>query len=547
MRVRRNFNSCPEELFTPPRWLTIRMMKYRRFIVFPIVFVIITAIYLFKNRYMRNTKDFFMDNSYLKVSTEVPLPPLLPGVLDDPSRRLTRKLPVSHAFIVSAYYYPKSKSLGKNAVALNMVVDARNFEIDHSNYYIVGSNESHAQLSMASSQIQGVIPCRYAPTVALANTVGNMTKLEMQSAGIKVEIPFKMARYKAPKQVIICISPQFVAEQWQIFMMQVHVARRFGAHIHIYLTSIIDSYFELMKEYEKMGYITIDFWLRMKFAQTESPYFEPNINTELRNQAGAQTDCLLQYKEAAKYIAFFDLDDILFPTKHTTYLAEFNAEWKLQPNASSIYYLRKEHEFVKAQYLSEFSFYDIVSSLKSSDTLKRGKVVVKPRLHNSTWIHASQHETPDNRHTVEHTSIIHVQRPLQKNSENNMTRLWKIDFMSTKQKVEFRPKDLKLLEKDIWRIRNLTRIQEIAPNLPSADFYLPIVFQCYYDALYLESDVAKTGVKNCPNAELCEMPQREDYKCLHSDADYLSGPHMEPFTFHFSNNSFWNNEIGCYQ
>ncbi|KAF1757337.1 hypothetical protein GCK72_013792 [Caenorhabditis remanei] len=294
-------------------------------------------------------------------------------------------------------------------LALNMVVDARNFDITHANYYVVGSNGTHEKLARAGSQIEGVIPCRYAPAMAKTNTLANMTKLEMESNGTRVEvrisigntiftakfqIPFKMARYTAPKPVIICISPQFVAEQWQIFMMHVHVANRFGGHLHIYLSSIIDSYFELMKEYEKQGYVTIDFWRRMKFAHSETPYFEPNINTELRNQAGAQTDCLLQYKEAAKYIAFFDMDDILFPMMYTSYLEEFDSEWTIQPNASSIVFKRREHEFVKAEYLSEFSMHDIISSLKSSRTIKAGKVIVKPHLYNSTWIHDSQHEDP---------------------------------------------------------------------------------------------------------------------------------------------------------
>ena len=170
-----------------------------------------------------------------------------------------------------------------------------------------------------------------------------------------------MARYTAPKPVIICISPQFVAEQWQIFLMHVHVANRwvlflgsfkntsyrFGGHLHIYLTSIIESFFELMKEYEREGYLTLDFWLRMKFEHTTTPYFEPNENIEWRNQAGAQTDCLLQYKEAAEYISFFDMDDILFPKNYPTYLEEFNAEWALQPDATSVFYGRREHEFVK--------------------------------------------------------------------------------------------------------------------------------------------------------------------------------------------------------
>ena len=78
--------------------------------------------------------------------------------------------------------------------------------------------------------------------MAKTSTVANLKKLEMESNGVKVEvvyshipdqiipvfqIPFKLARYSAPNPVIICISPQFVAEQWQMFLMHVHVANRY--------------------------------------------------------------------------------------------------------------------------------------------------------------------------------------------------------------------------------------------------------------------------------------------------------------------------------
>ncbi|EGT32942.1 hypothetical protein CAEBREN_29607, partial [Caenorhabditis brenneri] len=350
--------------------------------------------YIFKT--LSNSIYLETVNSDSEVSSDEELdieqPPLKPGLLVDPTRKLTRILPVSHVFINSVYYYPTSKSLGPNAIALAMVVDSVNFNVENATYNVVGSNGTHTKMSLATSQTEGVPTCRYTPVMAGTNTVQNVTKLEMESNGVKVEIPFKMARYTAPKPVIICISPQFVAEQWQIFMMHVHVANRFGGHLHIYLTSIIESFFELMREYERQGYITLDYWLRMKFEKTETPYFEPNENIEWRNQAGAQTDCLLQYKEAAEYIAFFDMDDILFPKNYPTYLEEFSAEWALQPSATSVFYGRREHEFIKAETLSEFSFRDLIASLRSSPTVKRGKVVVKPDRYNSTWIHFSNNE-----------------------------------------------------------------------------------------------------------------------------------------------------------
>ncbi|EGT47740.1 hypothetical protein CAEBREN_29158 [Caenorhabditis brenneri] len=300
-----------------------------------------------------------------------------------------------------------------------------------------------------------------------------------------------------------------------------------------------------MREYERQGYITLDYWLRMKFEKTETPYFEPNENIEWRNQAGAQTDCLLQYKEAAEYIAFFDMDDILFPKNYPTYLEEFSAEWALQPSATSVFYGRREHEFIKAETISEFSFRDLIASLRSSPTVKRGKVVVKPDRYNSTWIHFSNNEDEKTRRTIDNPTIIHVQRPLQKNGNNNITQVWKMEFGPLNETI--RAHDIEAIENDVERVRYLDTVSKIAPKLPSSDFYLPIVFKCYYDAFYDDAFDHRRSKHGCPNADTCVLPQRNEYKCVHSHAKYYSGPDMKPFTFHFSNGSHWSWNIGCYQ
>ena len=55
------------------------------------------------------------------------------------------------------------------------------------------------------------------------------------------------------------------------------------------------------------------------------------------------------FEEAAEYIAFFDMDDILFPKTYPRYIEEFQAEWSVDPTSNSIYYGRREHEFVKGE------------------------------------------------------------------------------------------------------------------------------------------------------------------------------------------------------
>ncbi|KAF1753935.1 hypothetical protein GCK72_020492 [Caenorhabditis remanei] len=450
------------------------------------------------------------------------------GMIVDTTNVTVLKLPVVHVFLVSAYYYPTSKSLGPNAVALNMVVDSKSLNIDNATYSVVGSNSTHRVISNAPSQVEGVPNCRYTTAMASTNTVSNLAKLEMESTGMTVEIPFKIARYSAPRPVIICISPQFVAEQWQIFMMQVHVSHRFGGHLHIYLTSIIDSYFELMKKYELLGFITIDYWLRMKFSKTETPFFEPNGNVEWRNQAGAQIDCLLQYKEAAEYIAFFDMDDILFPKTYPRYIEEFQAEWSVDPTTENF---------------SEFNFPDLVTSLRSSSTVKRGKVVVRPDRYNSTWIHYSWHDL--NSRIIASPNLIHVQRPTQKHGDNKMLIKWKMEFGPLNETIK--SVDIAAIQKEIEKIRNSTIHPDITSRLPTSDFYLPIVFECYYKSFYGAAFDNQPGGFLCPNADSCELPQRENFKCIHSDAEYHSGPHMVPYTFHYAKKPFWSSSVGCYQ
>ena len=49
-------------------------------------------------------------------------------------------------------------------------------------------------------------------------------------------------------------------------------------------------------------------------------------------------------------------------------------------------------QFIPAETLSEFNFPDLLESLRSSDEMGTGKVVVRPDRYNSTWIHYSKNE-----------------------------------------------------------------------------------------------------------------------------------------------------------
>ena len=96
-----------EEPLSPRR---IQMIKRRKVIL---IFIILLIIFLFYNSFkaMNETIHFETIESDPDLSNGEELEaPLKPGILIDPTRKLTRKLPVSHVYVTSAYYYPTSKS-----------------------------------------------------------------------------------------------------------------------------------------------------------------------------------------------------------------------------------------------------------------------------------------------------------------------------------------------------------------------------------------------------------------------------------------------------
>ncbi|EFP00030.1 hypothetical protein CRE_18771 [Caenorhabditis remanei] len=216
------------------------------------------------------------------------------------------------AYIVSTYYYPKSKSLGENALAMVLLMN-RNTMRDITKYkmHLVATNGSGYSVELAPKILkEAYANCAYNNIIVHSTVLLNMNKLEIVDGNTRMEvsfdfhtlslsdllqIPFRQPRVTAPAPVILCISPQFVAEQWQIFVTHAHIAHYFGGHLHLYVTSMLESYFNLVKEYEKLGYVTVDYWMRYKFKNKTFDSPEPNSNVEWRNQAGAHTDCLLHY------------------------------------------------------------------------------------------------------------------------------------------------------------------------------------------------------------------------------------------------------------
>ncbi|VDP19612.1 unnamed protein product [Heligmosomoides polygyrus] len=200
------------------------------------------------------------------------------------------------------------------------------------------------------------------------------------------QIPFREPALKR-HDVVTCIAPLFGNEQWQQALFAAHVYRKFGSHMHLYIRSMVSPVYELMRVYEKEGYLTIQPWLRLVLLTIPEQQFNPNVNVEFRNQAAAQTDCLLQYKESASYIAFVDLDDVLIPRLAGSYLGEFAHLFHYMPNVAYIHYMKENTKLEAVKSSSMFSLRGMLSSVSFEQKGETGKMVANPMYVNSTWIH----------------------------------------------------------------------------------------------------------------------------------------------------------------
>ncbi|EYB97721.1 hypothetical protein Y032_0138g2077 [Ancylostoma ceylanicum] len=92
--------------------------------------------------------------------------------------------------------------------------------------------------------------------------------------------------------------------------------------MHFYVRSMITDLFSILTRYPNAR---VNPWpaVQLGSKRANSLAFDPNLELEFRNQAAAMTDCLLLYKESAKFIIFPDTDDIIIPRLGRTYIEEF--------------------------------------------------------------------------------------------------------------------------------------------------------------------------------------------------------------------------------
>ncbi|PIC24984.1 hypothetical protein B9Z55_018089 [Caenorhabditis nigoni] len=342
--------------------------------------------------------------------------------------------------------------------------------------------------------------CQMITIFATAQLIPNVKSISMVGNNGMADIPFVIPSYKK-RDVVVCISPLFVSEQWQNFLLAVHIYKKYGAHMNLYLISAVTSFYDLMKEYEKEGYMTIQPWIKVTFPGVPITTADPHNEIEFRNQAACQTDCLLQFKESARFVTFLDLDDVLIPRIAPTYVEEFQ---KLMDGKNKLAYMTYHKEN-----------YD-VTTMRDSSKFSLTNMFANLELKHLT----DQQSTNEN-----------VEPPLY--YDNSSARI-------------ITSKEIQELEDDLRKMIEKPRISKIYSKLPNNHYYRDLVVNCYNDRYYRYDHAGRIGEMKCPGPHLCGFHQHPKITCMHVNATHIPMKTLHPITYYYATNPYFTGDIGCY-
>ncbi|KAF1751888.1 hypothetical protein GCK72_018442 [Caenorhabditis remanei] len=417
------------------------------------------------------------------------------------------------AFITSAYYYPTSKSLGNNAIALVMSINLVKGPISQmetvlapnpTELVIMAKNETSSII--VSAPYHRVTPhevCQIITIFATVQLLPNVKSISMVGDNGMTEIPFTIPSY-TKRDVVVCTSPLFVSEQWQNFLFAVHIYRKFGAHMNLYLISSVNSFYELMKEYER--------------------------------------------EESARFVTFLDLDDVLIPKLAPTYAEEFQKLMEGKKRLAYIFYHKENYDAITVRDSSKFSLKKMFSSLECKHKRETGKIVVDPRNLNYTWIHFPP-ILPNGleKYEVTENVITHLKTIIWSDDQDPSSKiLIEPPYFDNSSATLISSKAILDIEDDLRKMMRKPRIRKIFPKLPNIHYFTDLVVKCYNDRYYRYHYSGRIGEIKCPGPQLCGFHQHPKIKCTHVNATHNSMEKLSPITYYYATDPHFTEEIGCY-
>uniref|UniRef100_A0A1I7YA83 Glycosyltransferase family 92 protein n=1 Tax=Steinernema glaseri TaxID=37863 RepID=A0A1I7YA83_9BILA len=463
-----------------------------------------------------------------------------------------------HVVVISSTYYANSRSITNNTVVV-LFNSYKRWYLEKP-LLCVSRNATHEKRSLAHVQhaFEPIGICRWTAFVAHCPTVHQPSSFELSTAQYfqsSAELPLRLP-YQRKVDVVACFSPLFYNERWQLLVNTLEIYRQYGVGVQAYyVQSMLTEIMDLLKLYQKAGYVEIELWPMLSLGQhfEQEMGYSPNSELDFRNQASAHTDCLLKYKDAAKFIITSDIDDVLFPRLGETYIEEFMKLSRDNPFAAGFLYNRYKTEVTTAMRPEHFSLSGLIESAEIHDEWADGKSVYNPERVFTAWIHwpGLTHSSQHKMHLVSsHKNIMVHLRKWKMDSDAPAALRQKTKSVSGRSAKHFDVFDLRIRDlispsktRQLQAEFNRTYAQtEEFKKLPVTVRYYPLIADCYQKTFY--DKLMKPD--SCPGPINCFLPPMPDVRCSIAKANFIFNKVHEGLFVHYAQQArFVTHKDGC--
>uniref|UniRef100_A0A7E4ZYZ5 Glycosyltransferase family 92 protein n=1 Tax=Panagrellus redivivus TaxID=6233 RepID=A0A7E4ZYZ5_PANRE len=412
----------------------------------------------------------------------------------------------THIIVISATRYETSEKYPPNTVVV--LFNARRAIRQVDELLCISENSTHRKLYPTKAQFayNPTRECKFATFIAVCSSVSNARFLGFSKNRIGVTPAQLVVRpaVMTKNPVVVCFSPLFYFERWQILATSLEIYRHYGADLMVvYVQSMLAEVFALLQYYEGRGKVAIEPWSThdIPMKDIEKLGYNPNFELDWRNQAAAHTDCVLKYRESADFIIIADIDDVLVPQLKYQYIDEFKALQRLSSIAAGFAYPRLNVVLQAASSTENFDISQILSTARISREIENHKYVLIPQKAQTAWIHWPG--------IVDRGS--HMLRMPEKNFMLHL-RNWTLDTPHL-----FNSNDVQLTDimntaiiADIHSHFKRVKKTEAYRRLPSKERYAQDIVDCYEEMFYSK----KRQPQFCPGPVRCHIKPHPGVRCM---------------------------------
>ncbi|CAD5213842.1 unnamed protein product [Bursaphelenchus xylophilus] len=374
------------------------------------------------------------------------------------------------------------------------------------------------------------------------NPLSTVRLVDDQVFGPEITVKQPIAR-KIP--LVVCLSRTFYYENWQVMLTVLEMYKTMGvSEFSIHILNVVKEVYDILKLYEREINLKIN--PGFIIPKIDGRLENPNFHTETMNQIMCYNDCLYSYREAAEFMIFSDMDDLIMP-ENGDLLSKARSLLEAFPMAAGFEFVWATSHFRLAPSLDQFSIPQLFKSLTVKNLEAYGKSIVIPKRMKSAIIHnvagestrVFGYENINSTFTVDAGRTVHIRGAETKEQDAADKNS---DFL-TEEKAILNNKAIKLADSALKsRSRTDKKFEDVSAlrSLPPTLFFTPQFRQCYTDITMIRN----AGTSLCASMSNCRIDHRNGPKCATANADY-AGYINGKLNFYVANNLRIEEDTGC--